>query len=100
MIEPISVRWLDSAVAAREGALELLRAFSASMPRRWKDGRNLLRGGHRCSQDNVGSCRGQRQRKRITVRVPAVRYDSQRTAEYIGMVAGAYRERKYDGFHG
>jgi hypothetical protein len=33
MIEPISVRWLIAA-AAREGALELLRAFSASMPRR------------------------------------------------------------------
>jgi hypothetical protein len=33
MIEPISVRGLDSAAAAREGALELLRAFSASMPR-------------------------------------------------------------------
>jgi transposase len=30
MIEPISVRWLDSPPAAREGALELLRAFSAS----------------------------------------------------------------------
>jgi hypothetical protein len=99
MIEPISVRGLDSAAAAREGALELLRAFSASMPREVEDGCELLRGRHRCSQENVGGGRGQRRRKRVPVRVPAVGHDCERTAESMGMVAGADRAGSCDGIH-